>query len=1595
MAHSSSDYSDNESEDSYESEIKYDNKFIFKIDINNAASHQTIHTAKRTTTSNFGGRLTYEQKNLDIIASTLYRDDAEQNLRIITKSKRETGDEKSSTVHERWVHLQTDSIRFEDFERLVINIVLQHRDELVPVVMYLLRKVQDDYETSSAYGSYIEPGTTLRCDGMDRSNRDTPDLSAIFVSLPYLDVGKWRPPNAPKDGSLHLPRGLFQSSYPQEAATDRDGDQLFRNFKGVSPDEYLRIPQLWTLILDSKIIITCGPSHLFSVFEDNIDFVDEESLLSQGPSLVKVTDFQKRVTYLPIERCETFLKLRQSIINAFIGELIMEPDELVIHLGDAEDELKANEWPSILKTQRSAFVYLRLSLKRAQASEESSDDSLDDSNKIEYGALSSDDDDDVGNDMAVIVHPDRRTRDSYNSDHGHTLSKKAETSMRKLSSQGYVVNKTISLETTNNSELERKPKIFQRPSEADLKITAFENTQKSLSSLWEVSEDEDDADDEREAPREESREDRDNDSPVVTVISDSNDDLSDVPASDNQADVDDLDIDGTVDSEVQNEGRSSSELPRATRAETFRPTVESDTEEPPVSSDRYAYLPAENASSPPADINETMDNEKPPSVQSKDGNRESGDHEDTKNTVDSEANDLRQVIKEELASALKKNKDDEQARLEDEMRKRLALFGFQENQIQAMINPEKQHTMPPPPPGMTPNNPMRFTQPFHQPTYAKVHKKYLSVETLMYYDIPWQYDRINPDYIILLQEMDRKETDVLFEHTRRLRALSNSKLHEEESADKRRHYAGLRGSQRSLSKQKSSGTHYEEVALPAKKSSGPIPDRSMPQLYPEPSHRAATVVESISGPSLPPDEKDVKVNLKIPPFLAWPTTIPSESDEITVGAKGAASAPHRNDEELLTQLTLGAITKYMIKLKTDSSEIPVSTHHPFMDTYRSGRAFVNVPELSFISLTGGVTAVASTPKDVPHTALLDIKDEHAFFRKLLRRDTTSDQQPKTREVAAGSDEGKENASASTPRRRAIQWQLAALLSERDSFMSTTQRLIDQFVPNHYPHPLLRKCWGSLDAINEAIMDLCIENESHRKHEISNKSSLIYVIKDIPSPDYLEKNELEELNITIGACFHCSRGGQYADIDDAYTHLHKFHDKKTGMVTAAHRRRLNHWIVSTGGVEMEKKNAEMLKLIQALHHRASRLLIKSIEIRNSVANENDEKDPKYLLPSALVKAAMKVFQFIYTGLYTVRYISDEKKEASAWLSAIEVQDNFALADHYGVAADRQLSKAQDELLLMAHTGSPDGAKIIDYRPSPPEATVQMILLFLCMRKIHNDRSIEELYRNHLSTLRYNAIKNPSKRIFRTLFLLEEELSLLTTLHTTQLATLKTLTHLINPSTYRITTHARIQSFTDLEEPTLAAYTTLHRTVSKSLTTLATQLNKTAQVLRYNLEIAEEGQSKAILVFTIVTIIFLPLSFVAGLFGMNTTDIRDIELDQRIFWAVALPTTAVIGGVSLLVAYGDVGERVERLGKWVKGRGGGRGTTTTMRTGRRRVVEGYNDGRGKERRRARDVEDGEESDEVEMPKRRVTRPPRATVVRVTPVGRQGKRKGGAVR
>lgn len=92
---------------------------------------------------------------------------------------------------------------------------------------------------------------------------------------------------------------------------------------------------------------------------------------------------------------------------------------------------------------------------------------------------------------------------------------------------------------------------------------------------------------------------------------------------------------------------------------------------------------------------------------------------------------------------------------------------------------------------------------------------------------------------------------------------------------------------------------------------------------------------------------------------------------------------------------------------------------------------------------------------------------------------------------------------------------------------------------------------------------------------------------------------------------------------------------------------------------------------------------------------------------------------------------------------------------------------------------------------------------------------------------------------------------------------------------------------------------HYNTTVDLDRLLEKADSLAKQTQSAVAVRQEDHGKAILVFTVVTVIFLPLSFVTSYLGMNTVDIRDMESSQALFWEVSLPLTVGIIVISLLI------------------------------------------------------------------------------------------------
>ena len=128
----------------------------------------------------------------------------------------------------------------------------------------------------------------------------------------------------------------------------------------------------------------------------------------------------------------------------------------------------------------------------------------------------------------------------------------------------------------------------------------------------------------------------------------------------------------------------------------------------------------------------------------------------------------------------------------------------------------------------------------------------------------------------------------------------------------------------------------------------------------------------------------------------------------------------------------------------------------------------------------------------------------------------------------------------------------------------------------------------------------------------------------------------------------------------------------------------------------------------------------------------------------------------------------------------------------------------------------------------------------------------------------------------------------------------ISYLLDPASFKVTSRRR-ETLYNLEGNAVVKYLDANLKDREKYHDLQITADRLAQQTRQQVEIQQEDHGKAILVFTIVTIVFLPLSFVTGLLGMNTADMRGQPNGQWLFWAIALPLTAVVLVLSVLIGY----------------------------------------------------------------------------------------------
>ncbi|KAL1654285.1 hypothetical protein SLS61_003290 [Didymella pomorum] len=244
------------------------------------------------------------------------------------------------------------------------------------------------------------------------------------------------------------------------------------------------------------------------------------------------------------------------------------------------------------------------------------------------------------------------------------------------------------------------------------------------------------------------------------------------------------------------------------------------------------------------------------------------------------------------------------------------------------------------------------------------------------------------------------------------------------------------------------------------------------------------------------------------------------------------------------------------------------------------------------------------------------------------------------------------------------------------------------------------------------------------------------------------------------------------------------------------------------------------------------------------------------------------------------------------------EGLQVIEAFGNGVQQALLSAREELCSMVKSKEP--LEVFKRLSLSPEYVCGWLTRRLLVKPLEKSMTVSDMYREYLSTIQFQVNHRPGKRLLRSINLLQEEIAALQEVNTQQSKLVSNYMSVLDDKTYEKDIPSRRAMF-PYERMLLESCRESLKMTDQEYRYLLARCGPLSDSTKQSLEINEEDHGKAIMVFTIVTVIFLPLSFVTSFLGMNTTDIRDMGSSSTLFWAIAIPLTAVTMGSVLYIGY----------------------------------------------------------------------------------------------
>lgn len=457
---------------------------------------------------------------------------------------------------------------------------------------------------------------------------------------------------------------------------------------------------------------------------------------------------------------------------------------------------------------------------------------------------------------------------------------------------------------------------------------------------------------------------------------------------------------------------------------------------------------------------------------------------------------------------------------------------------------------------------------------------------------------------------------------------------------------------------------------------------------------------------------------------------------------------------------------------------------------------------------------------------------------------------------------------------------------KQQLLEVSQSIFRAFLPSlgahhDYYHPLCENFWGSLDEIFRVgsvcnYVSQCVTDISQQITWSTTpyRDELHCVIRDFD----MTLNETADLQSgsskkkkKFADCEACTTGHVYNSPGDAIGHIHHVH---FNCPVKEYEARVQDdpccvWVKKTN-TEFVQDGA-MLQPVQDLIEHLYHVSIMLNEIQwmvVSTAKGGQEKTSRPPLPSSLVHAFEKLLHYFVLTARQLSLMNRSLKPTNDSQERLQLQRVENRREKVGHKVIALLADVKEDLLIQGTKDSGETAlgiqavgaqflaaallTMVQNRTIklPPESGVQTTA--------QGKAEVLEVYKRYDSQIHFEGNRRPQRRVFLAIHELEEELRAIMRILASQRNLLEKYPRQIKPpdSDTGISYEMRRQQYPFEEkyiEKQVARLTLRQREINK----LQSNAEELKSHVREMIEILDEDHGKAIRVFTIVTLFFLPL------------------------------------------------------------------------------------------------------------------------------------------